>query len=314
MSIRNILQMLFILKRKDKVKIHELAEALEISDRQVRRYKEQLDEFFDIESITGINGGYRLKNTYFPFKDVLSEKEMNSLRKMVQYYIHIDNDIEQELRNAIEKVNFNILQKENDFIECEQIIPYSRPNIKEEYYFDLRDNLYEAILNSKEVWIRYTDNNGVISERVVQPYKFIKYKSETYLLAISKEKSEFRDFKLLRILDYKVLDIVFIKDKKREKEIAAKRQNSIGIYGGEEYDIVLEIHPPMVNTICERIWVDNQTINEMEGGAIIFKAKMKGGPELISWILTMGAAVKILEPQSLREEVKRVVEEMLKNL
>lgn len=38
---------------------------------------------------------------------------------------------------------------------------------------------------------------------------------------------------------------------------------------------------------------------------------MKGEPEIISWILSMGTSVEIIEPNELREKIKKILEEMI---
>ena len=40
---------------------------------------------------------------------------------------------------------------------------------------------------------------------------------------------------------------------------------------------------------------------------------MKGMTEIISWILGMGKIVKELEPESLKNEIKKQIESMLEN-
>ena len=41
---------------------------------------------------------------------------------------------------------------------------------------------------------------------------------------------------------------------------------------------------------------------------------MKGGPEIVSWILSMQSHVEVLEPQSLKDELKEELEKMIKKL
>ena len=102
---------------------------------------------------------------------------------------------------------------------------------------------------------------------------------------------------------------------KIKKLINEHRENSIGIFAGKSYNMILEIKYPMANTIKERIWVENQIIDDTAyEDKIIFKAEMKGGPELESWILSMGECVKILEPQELREKIHEKLENMIKNI
>lgn len=66
-GLGNILKMIFILKMQKKIKIKDLADELGVSERQIRRYKSEMDKYFNIKSTTGSDGGYSLnylKNSY----------------------------------------------------------------------------------------------------------------------------------------------------------------------------------------------------------------------------------------------------------
>lgn len=48
-TLGNTLRMLMMLRSGRKLKVKEIAEELEVSEKQVKRYKEALSEFFYIE-------------------------------------------------------------------------------------------------------------------------------------------------------------------------------------------------------------------------------------------------------------------------
>lgn len=314
-NLNNTLKMLFILKSGGIIKAKNIAERLEVDEKQVRRYKENLDEFFDIQSISGKNGGYKLNATYFPFKEVLTEEEVILLKETVSALDanYLENN--PKLIKAIEKINYTIFNNDKEDVSCEQIIPYSRVKNCGEDLQKLSEDIYKNILDNQEIIIEYRDNNGESTERRVQPYQFITYKGEKYLVAFCLLRNEIRFFKLRRIIDYKITSIKFEKTIDAKKLIEDYRKNSIGIFGGKKYDLKLEIKYPMANTIKERIWVENQEIDDTTfKDKIIFKATMTGGPEIISWILSMGNCVKVIEPEELKNDIHKKLEEMIKNI
>lgn len=313
-SLNNSLKMLFILKSRGLVKVKDLADELEVSCKQINRYKEILDEFFDIESISGKNGGYRLRDIYFPFKEILTEHEVNLIKEAV---LSVDSSVLQDnpdLNKAIEKINYTILNDDNSSSNYESIIPYSRIMKNNEKFKEIEDKLYSSILGSEEAVILYKDNSGKETERTICPYQFIVYKGEKYLVAFCLLRNDIRFFKVRRIINCRITDRKFKRELDVKNIINDYKENSIGIFGGEEYDLELEIKYPMANTIKERLWVDNQEIDETTyKDRIIFKAKMKGGPEIISWILSMGNCVKVIKPLKLKERVHEKLVEMIKN-
>ncbi|AYE33260.1 helix-turn-helix transcriptional regulator [Clostridium septicum] len=310
-SLGNLLKMLYILKRGQKVKVKDLAEELEVDHRQIRRYKEELSEYFDIQSITGPNGGYILCDEYFPFKDILTEKEINNLKRAIDTVSYSE---EYELGKAIDKINFTILNSQSESLISEQIIPYSRPKMEIEKINKMYNEINLSILSCKEIIIVYVDNKGSLTRRAIQPHKFLRFKGEYYIIATCKLRNEIRYFKLVRIKEYILTEKRFEKMKNIDELINEYKENSIGIFGGNEIEVELEINPPMANTIKERIWVDNQEVIELEDGKILFKAIMKLGPELISWVLSMGDSVKINSSEELKRQVRIKVENIFKNL
>lgn len=314
-NLNNTLKMLFMLKSGGIIKAKDIASRLEVDEKQVRRYKENLDEFFDIQSISGKNGGYKLNATYFPFKEVLAEEEVILLKEAISSLDanYLENN--PKLLKAIEKINYTIFNNEDNEDSCEQIIPYSRVRKLEKDLKKVSEDIYKNILDNQEVIIEYKDNNGESTERRVQPYQFITYKGEKYLVAFCLLRNQIRFFKLRRISDYKITSKKFEKVIDVKKLLEDYKKNSIGIFGGKKYNLKLEIKYPMANTIKERIWVENQEVDDTTfQDRIIFKAFMTGGPEIVSWILSMGTCVKVIEPEELKQDIHKKLEEMIKNI
>lgn len=210
----------------------------------------------------------------------------------------------------MEKINYSILREDN--LRTTQIIPYSKVNINGKDIYEIKNKLYEAILNKNEVIIDYSSNSGKNSRRRIQPYKLFMYKQECYVVAKCLLKQQIRFFKLVRINEIIVTSFKFDIEFDIEEYLTDLMEKSIGIFSGKEYEMKLEIEPPMANTVKERIWVDNQKITELGEGKILFEATMKGGPEIISWILSMRSYVKVIEPEILKNELKDELEKMIK--
>lgn len=309
-GLGNMLKMIFILRTKKKVKIKELAKELNVGERQVRRYKNEIDKYFNIESITGSDGGYSLIDEYFPFKDVLTENEINKLKFIINSLSYKDSS---ELMEIVDKLNLKIFKNEKNYLSTEEIIHYSKPKVKVTETTKVYNDISLAIQNNNEIIIEYGANNGKDSRRKVQPHKLLLFKGEYYLVATCLLRNEIRYFKLARIKEYIITGFKFEQKQDIDEFLKEQEENNMGIYNGKTINLELEIKPPMANTIKERIWVDNQEIIEHDDGKINFRAKIKEGPEVISWILSMSDCVKVLAPNSLRMEIKEKIENILKN-
>lgn len=307
-NLENTFKLLFRLRSGVVVKKHELAEELHLSDKQVLRCKKALEEFFTIESIPGPSGGYRLMDSYFPFKELLNDDEILLLKYYAETLEYIDDE---KLKKALGKINYSILRDNKETIT--EIIPYSKIN-NSSIVKDFQNKLYEAVLQKSEVIISYKSNQGIVTRRRIQPLKIFVYKGESYVAAMCLVKNDIRFFKLVRIKELIVTSKKFEVKININKLIKDSMENCLGIFSGQEYKVKLKIYPPMSNTISERIWVNNQRITELEDGSILLEAEMKGGPEIISWILSMRSFVEVLEPETLKTELRDEANKIINNL
>jgi len=310
-NLKNLLKMLNKLNTGKVIKKEDLANELNISKRQVARYKEELSEFLSIETLSGPNGGYRMISKEFPLKELLNEKEIIILKTAIN---QIKDDLvidSQELNNIIDKINYSL---KSEKIKYSKTISYSKIKFNDEKLSKMIEGIYINILESKKIIINYKGNNEIETRREINPYEVITYKKEPYLIAYCNLRNEIRMFKLIRISEYILTDRIFKQEIDIEIVLSEFKEKNLGIFLGEEIEILLEIKPPMSNTIKERIWVDNQEIIELEDGKILFNAVVKNNPEIKSWILTMQDNVKIIKPQILKKEIKEILNKMILNI
>ncbi|MBW1870377.1 MAG: WYL domain-containing protein [Deltaproteobacteria bacterium] len=71
-------------------------------------------------------------------------------------------------------------------------------------------------------------------------------------------------------------------------------------------------HPDVAGYIKEKIWHESQQIHPQDDGSIIFEADVAGTDEIRFWIMTWGSKAEVLEPASLREEIRAEAEMMAK--
>ena len=128
-NLKNSLKMLNKLKLGKVIKKEDLAKELNISKRQVARYKEEISEVFEIETINGPYGGYKMISNEFPMKYILNKEEMEILKTAINQIkddLVVDND---KLNKIIEKINTSLDM--ND-INYSKIISYSKTRFNDE--------------------------------------------------------------------------------------------------------------------------------------------------------------------------------------
>jgi predicted DNA-binding transcriptional regulator YafY len=129
-------------------------------------------------------------------------------------------------------------------------------------------------------------------------------------MAYCELREEIRQFKLLRIKKLELLKDIF--ERPSDFSLSDYLDDTVGIvYDKDRFEVKLEIDFPMSIKVSERVWVDNQKITFREDNSILFEAKMTGLDDIVNWVLSMGSAVKIIEPKKLKERVQQEAAKIL---
>jgi predicted DNA-binding transcriptional regulator YafY len=182
-----------------------------------------------------------------------------------------------------------------DYSECREI-------------YTLLDN---AIHKETNVWIKYySHKSNKTSERIVSPYILDFKKGFLYLIAYCHNKNETRMFRVDRIKEIKITRDKF----KYPDDFSLKKYmgNSWGTMRGEkDVQVKVKFSGDIARWIKENNYHPTQEVEELEGGSIIMSFTTSGLSEVKGWILKYGASAEVLEPESLREEIKDEIKGMM---
>ena len=310
-KLSNILRMMILLESKGKMKIKELSDILEVKERMIRKYKDDLEQAgIYVVSSQGINGGYELSGIDYLLNLNLTADEYEALNLADEQLKSIDFFYYNEFNLAIEKITSANKKSNsilNEFHFMVKGIGSNEANLDRKKCVDIN----AAIISKNKILINYLSLSTGEKERIVHPYAVIHYKGALYFVGFCEYRKELRDFKISRIRSYKILDESFEIDK--NFLLKDYMYNNIGIYNEAAINIKLKIEKPMSYIVSEKLWVENQKIIWQEDESIIFEATMKGKTEIVSWVLGMGKYIKVLEPENLKNEIKEQISIMLDN-
>ena len=311
-QIGNAIKMYILLQAKGKMKLSEIAKALEVDERQVRRYRDCLEQAgIYIDADRGKYGGYKLQNDNLMLGLNILKQEQYSLQLVEKYLSDLNHIATKDISSLLAKINLINEKKEKEQINfCNYMSKEAISNIDLNAERNKFLDIHAAVLSRNKIKLDYNSLNSGKFTRIVRPYHTLQYKQDLYLVGFCELKKEIRDFKISRIDSYEILDETFTEDENFDPE--KFMENCFGIYKGKEYNIKLKIMHPMSQIIKEKIWVENQVITENDDKSIIFKAKMRGLTEIKTWILGMGANVIVLEPNEIVEEIKNEINKMKK--
>ena len=142
----------------------------------------------------------------------------------------------------------------------------------------------------------------------MDPYRIWFFNGTFYLIGFCHNRREVRIFALDRI---KMLHQT--KEEFQVKE-GLDFENfvglSFGVFQGEPAKVKVWFAPDVAGYIKEKIWHESQQIHEKDDGSIILEAEVAGTDEIKFWIMSWGSYALVLEPESLRQEIRAEAEEI----
>ena len=194
-KVSNVITMLELLQTGKKYSINELSNKLEVSERMIRVYKEDLEKAgIYIDTIMGPYGGY-----------VLNQRVRTPIRKF-------------KLKDA-ELLNTYITQEKDEKKKEELIILQDKikgiyiGSKQEEQELNLKDEngkkynlLTRAIKEKRKVKILYYSYGKGENERIIDPIEMFLFQEGWYCAAFCEKKQDIRHFELKRIIKYKLLN------------------------------------------------------------------------------------------------------------
>lgn len=200
-KLSNVLLMLQLLQNGRKYSVKELAEKIEVSQRMIRRYKEELEYAgIFIDTIKGHYGGYVLnKDINIPYLN-LNNNDMEVITKVSK--LISDSNLKQGLNDINSKITLNLNNKENNH-------KLKISNNSELNVFNKINNAYK---NNLKIKIKYYNLQHGESVRTVYPLGLYLFQNEWWVSAYWEEKDDMRQFHLKRIIDCEIMDTKFNPD------------------------------------------------------------------------------------------------------
>lgn len=173
----------------------------------------------------------------------------------------------------------------------------------------LISDLRTALLFQKQVKLHYRTPSSKKAELyTVDPYSFIFYKGGLYLQGYAHNRRSMRTFAVERITALEILSERF----EIPLEYFPEKQldEAFGIVKEEPMHIRLRFAKTVAHAITGRSWHPTQTIKRLRDGAVELSFIAGGKMEILSWVLSYGEQVELLEPAELRQELAEKVRKM----
>lgn len=194
-KLSNTLTMIELLQTGKKFTIKELSKKLEVSERMIRIYKEDLEKAgIYVDTIMGPYGGY-----------VLNQAIKLPLRKFKTKDFKLLDQYIKEEKNEKRKNDLIMLQDKIRGVYIGSKKEANELNLKDENLKKF-NSLTRAIREKRKVKINYYSYGKGENERIICPAEMFLFQDGWYLAAFCELKKDIRHFELRRILNYELLN------------------------------------------------------------------------------------------------------------
>ncbi|WP_461204579.1 helix-turn-helix transcriptional regulator [Clostridium sp. DL1XJH146] len=195
---------------------------------------------------------------------------------------------------------------------------YKEPRHKDNNLINKIWDLTKAIRENRKILINYTrlGGNGEVLEKTVcrkiRPYGLLFSEYYFYLIATiewetGKTSTKYIPYRLDRIKSYQLLDELYKMDLTNKVEEGEIRKITHFMYMGDLEHIEFIFTGKSIEAVEDKL--PDAEINQIATGEYLVRVKGYAHG-LKMWLLSQGAAVKVLKPERFRDEMRDEVEKM----
>ena len=274
-----LFRIVYYLLQNGKATAPELAQKFEVSIRTIYR---------DIDSISsagipiyvtqGKGGGISILNDYTLDKSLFSEQEQEQMLTALQ-----------GMTATTERNSNELLTKLSGLFQIKSTPQQDTFNI-----------IKEAIFQKRVISFRYFSGKGNKEKRNVRPIRLVFKSKSWYLYSFCLLRNDYRFFKLTRIKELEMLSETFTQDftpTKNEKQIQV--ENTAAVKLKFDRQAAFRVYDEFTDSITE----DSQ-------GNLYVQIDLPDNEVLYSYVMSFSDSVEVLEPQSIREQMKKILQKM----
>ena len=288
-----LFRIVYYLLQNGKATAPELAQKFEVSIRTIYRDIDSISSAgIPIYATQGKGGGISILNDYTLDKSLFSEQEqeqmLTALQGMVATAEENSNELLTKLSGLFQINSTNWI--EVDFSDWAHRTPQQ----------DTFNIIKEAIFQKRVISFCYFSGKGNKEKRNVRPIRLVFKSKSWYLYSFCLLRNDYRFFKLTRIKELEMLSETFTQDftqTKIEKQIQV--ENTVAVKLKFDRQAAFRVYDEFTDSITE----DSQ-------GNLYVQIDLPDNEVLYSYVMSFSDSVEVIEPQSIREQMKKRLQKM----
>ena len=288
-----LFRIVYYLLQNGKATAPELAQKFEVSIRTIYRDVDSISSAgIPIYVTQGKGGGISILNDYTLDKSLFSEQEqeqmLTALQGMIATTEKNSNELLTKLSGLFQIKSTNWI--EVDFSDWAHRTPQQ----------DTFNIIKEAIFQKRTISFCYFSGKGNKEKRNVRPIRLVFKSKSWYLYSFCLLRNDYRFFKLTRIKELEMLSETFTQDftpTKIEKQIQV--ENTVAVKLQFDRQAAFRVYDEFTDNITE----DSQ-------GNLYVQVDLPDNEVLYSYVMSFSDSVEVIEPQSIREQMKKRLQKM----
>ena len=296
MKVDRLIGILSVLLQEEKTTAPELAERFEVSRRTINRDIEDLCKAgIPIRTAQGTGGGISIMDGYRMDRTILTSKDMQMILAGLRSLDSVSGS--GYYGQLMEKIQAG----SSEFITGRDSILIDLSSWYRDSLAPKIETIQDAIGDRHLIRFRYYAPSGE-SDRTVEPYYLVFRWSSWYLWGWCLKRKDFRLFKLNRMDKVRGTDKAFecreasMPDFSNEKIFPGGIRVKALFDADQKWRLVEEF-----GTSC---------FTENDDGRLLFTADYTDMENLVTWLMTFGDKVEVLEPKEARENIMSMVQKM----
>ncbi len=305
--------------------LYDMAEALAVTPRTMRRYLKEMDRDFELESSEVRGGGalmWKIRTSELPRKvelrrtqayAFLAARRLFSPMKGSTLYEEIDMAVSKLLAFSKRPGRGPNAGRADARLEDRFLyLPFAPKNYAERT--EELDDLFQAVADLRPLTLRYRSAGKQREEPItIHPYAMVLHKDSIYCVAFHVEKGEMRTFVLDRMRDTQI-EYSGHFELPDDFDIDQYFQGELGVFKSDEpKKVVVDFDAKAAEYVKMRIVHPSQKLSNLPGGGVRLTMTVGNLNPVTSWVLEWGARAKVIEPEELAQRVRSELAEALQS-
>jgi len=296
MKLDRLLGILTALLRSDRMTAPELAEKFEVNRRTISRDVDTLCRAgIPIITHQGNGGGISISEGFKLDKSVLTVDELSGIIAALKGIGSVSE------QSRVERTLDKLGAGGSAVVSMREPVVIDLASHYKDQLTDKIDLLKRAILEAQVVEFDYYYGKGE-SRRRIEPYVVIFKWTSWYVFGFCLERQDWRMFKLTRLWNITVCDETYV-----PREIPPERRD-FGTHFTDDIQLVALFDPSVKHQLIEAYGLNCYA--ETDEG-LLFEFGFENRDYLMSWLLSFGGNVKVLEPRDVAGEIQAAAEKIL---